>query len=146
MSAYSLPLPTVSRWSRPFWDACRKHELMIQRCKECNRLIMYPKLYCPECLSDDMEWIKASGHGKIYSYTVVTNNPPSVFADQLPYVVAIVELDEGVRLATNVVDTPVERLACDTPVEVVFDDVTEELTLPKFRVSAEPGTNRNGAR
>lgn len=134
MSGYSKPLPEPSKCSRPFWEACRRHELLIQKCNACQNLIMYPKFFCPHCLSDDLGWVKASGRGKIYSYTVVHNNPPSAFKNDLPFVVAIVELEEGVRMLSNIVDTPFDRLACEAPVEVAFDDVTPEVTLPKFRV------------
>jgi len=128
------PLPEPTHWSKPFWDACKKHELHIQKCKDCSKLIMYPKRYCPHCLSENLTWVKSEGKGVIYSYTIVCNNPPTAFLSEVPYVVAVVELDEGVRMATNIVQSDFEDIKCEAPVEVVFEDITDEITLPKFRV------------
>lgn len=134
MSNYTKPLPQPKPWSRPFWEGARRHELLIQKCKNCGQLIMYPKKYCPYCLGEEMEWVKSSGRGKIYSFTVVYNNPPSPFVDDLPFTIAIVRLEEGVQMLSNIVASDYEALQCDMNVEVVFDDVTGEITLLKFRV------------
>ena len=128
------PVPEPTIWSKPFWDACKNHELHIQKCSDCKQLIMYPKKYCPHCLSEHLTWIKSKGYGKIYSYSVVNNNPPSFFIDELPYVVAIVELDEGVRLTTNIVEDNHDLLACEVEVEVIFEKANDDITLPKFKL------------
>jgi uncharacterized OB-fold protein len=133
MKKYDKPLPQPTAWSKPFWEGCKRHELLIQKCKDCRSLIFYPKLFCPKCLSTKFEWIKASGKGKVYTYTVVQSYPPSEFAGEVPYAVGVVILEEGVRLMSNIVGCSPEAVKCDMPVEVVFDDVTEEITLPKFK-------------
>lgn len=133
MKEYKKPLPKPSPWSKPFWDSCKRHELLIQKCKDCKNPIFYPKLFCPHCLSDNLEWVKASGRGKVYSYTVVHSYQPTEFAEDVPYVVAVIDLDEGVRMMSNIVNCPTEAVKCDMEVEAIFEDVTDEITLPKFK-------------
>jgi uncharacterized OB-fold protein len=87
---------------------------------------------CPHCGADDIEWVKSSGRGHIYSYTVVENNAPSAFAGDTPYVVAVIKLDEGVQMLSNIVGCNFDDLQCDMPVEVVFEELNQEFTLPKF--------------
>ncbi|HTT75586.1 MAG TPA: OB-fold domain-containing protein, partial [Candidatus Binataceae bacterium] len=99
---YRKPLPKPSPASRPFWDAARRHELRVQHCAACNQYIYYPRDRCPHCMADKLEWRKVSGHGKVYSYTVVRRASTRSFADS-PYVLAIVELAEGPHMTTNVV-------------------------------------------
>jgi uncharacterized OB-fold protein len=131
MSEYLKPLPHPTRVSQPFWDAARRHELMLQRCEACRKFIYYPRPRCPHCFSDRLQWQPCSGTGKLYSYTVVRRPSSHLFADG-PYVLAIVELDEGPRMTTNIVAPP-ESLKVDMPVTVFFDDVTPDRTLVKFK-------------
>lgn len=130
---YRKPLPVMSPWSLPFWEGCRRHELLIQKCHDCQKLNFYPKMYCAHCLSSNMEWIKARGKGKVYSHMTVYSYQPTEFAEDVPYVVAIIELDEGVRLMSNVVGCRPEEVCCDMEVEVVFEKATDTITLAKFR-------------
>ena len=132
-AAYSKPLPKWTAWSRPFWEGARRHEVLIQRCGACGRAVFFPKVFCPHCLGRALGWERASGRGTIYSFTVVRNNPPSPFLGDVPFVVAIIELEEGVRLLSNVVECDPDALRCGQAVEVVFDDATPEVSLPKFR-------------
>lgn len=127
------PVPVVNPWARPFWDGTRAGKLLIQHCEECGRHVFYPRIACPHCSSDRLGWIEASGKGRIYSYTVVYNNAPSAFAADVPYVVAVIDLVEGVRMLSNVVDCELDRLACDMPVQVTFERLNDEFTLPRFR-------------
>jgi uncharacterized protein len=131
MENYNKPLPKSSPWSQFFWDNTKKRKLMIQQCEDCGKFIFYPKLVCPFCLSSNLRWVESSGKGKIYSFTIVNKYPPTGFS--VPYVVAIVDLEEGVKLCTNIVNYKTEKLRCDMDVEVVFEDVTNEITLPKFQ-------------
>jgi len=131
MSEYTKPLPKPTATSRPFWDAAKRHELMLQRCSGCNAFIYYPRDRCPHCLSDQLRWQPVSGHGKVHSYTVVRRASTRSFADK-PYVLAIVELEEGPRMTTNV-EAPPESMKVGMPVTVWFDDVTPERTLVKFK-------------
>jgi uncharacterized OB-fold protein len=131
MSTYEKPLPKPTSTSQPFWDAAKEHRLQLQRCGGCQAFIYYPRDRCPHCLSDQLQWQPVSGHGKVYSYTTVRRASTRSFADR-PYVLAIVELDEGVRLTTNI-EAPPERIKIGMPVTVFFDDVTPERTLVKFK-------------
>lgn len=130
------PRPVVQPWARPFWEAAREHKLVLQHCEDCGKPIHYPRCACPHCGSDRLGWRPASGCGSVYSYTVVVNNAPSAFLADMPYVVAVIELDEGVRMLSNIVDCDPEQLRCDLPVEVTFERLDDEFTLPKFRPRA----------
>jgi uncharacterized OB-fold protein len=134
MTAYTKPLPVIYPWTAPFWEGARQSRLMIQRGKRTGKLIMYPKKYSPHDYTEKIEWIQASGKGKIYTYSIVYRHATQEFQGDMPYVLAVVELEEGVRMCTNIVDTPIEKIACDAPVEAVFSPVTDEVTLVKFHV------------
>jgi len=127
----SLPIPTP--WSRPFWEACKRHELLIQQCGDCGAKIFYPKLFCPECLSSNLGWIQASGKGKVYTFTTVYGYQPGEFTQDVPYVVAVIRLEEGVQMMANIVGCRPEELKCDMDVQVIFEDVTEDISLPRFK-------------
>jgi hypothetical protein len=131
MSTYEKPLPKPTETSRPFWDAARQHRLQLQHCAGCTAYIYYPRDRCPVCLSDKLDWRPVSGKGKVYSYTIVRRASTRSFADK-PYVLAIVELDEGVRMTTNI-EAPPDRVRIGMPVAVYFDDVTPDWTLVKFK-------------
>ena len=133
MKAYDKPLPQPTPWSASFWEGCKNQELLIQQCRDCRKYVFYPKLFCPHCLSENLECVKSKGRGKVYSYSIIQSYAPSEFAEDLPYVVAVIELEEGVRMMSNIVDCPLEEIQCDMPVEVVFEQVTEEFTLPRFK-------------
>jgi hypothetical protein len=133
---YAKPLPRVDEESKGFWEACRRRELHIQRCRDCATLRHYPRALCPSCLSQRTEWVRCSGKGTVYTFTVTYQNQSPGFRDALPYVLAYVELDEGVRMLTNIVDCAAEAVRIGMPVEVVFDDVTPTATLPKFKPAA----------
>lgn len=127
------PLPVVQPWARPFWEAAREQRLVLQHCNACGRAIHYPRIACPHCGAEDLGWREASGRGTIYSYTVVESNAPSAFIAEMPFVVAVIRLEEGVQMLSNIVECDPAELVCDQPVEVVFEVLNEEFTLPKFR-------------
>lgn len=128
------PLPASDPDSGPFWEGCRRHELLLQKCRACESTRFPPARLCAECGSEESEWIEASGRGRIYSWIVVVHPVPrEVYADEVPYVVALVELDEGVRIPTNIVGCEPHEVTADMPVMVTFDDVSDDVTLPKFR-------------
>lgn len=131
MSEYTKPLPKPTATSHPFWDAAKAHRLQLQQCSGCKAFIYYPRDRCPYCLSENLEWKPVSGKGHVYSYTVVRRASTRSFADK-PYVLAIVELDEGPHMTTNVEATP-ESVKVGMPVTVCFDDVTPDRTLVKFK-------------
>ncbi|HZS00174.1 MAG TPA: Zn-ribbon domain-containing OB-fold protein [Chloroflexota bacterium] len=130
---YTKPIPIPSEESLPFWEACRRHELRLQRCAACQRYWFPPSNVCPECLSDQWEWAPASGRGTVFSFVVFHRVYHPGFRDAVPYPVAIIALDEGPRFLSNIVDCPIEDIRVGMPVEVVFEDVTDDCTLPKFR-------------
>ena len=130
---YTKPLPHIDEESRPFFEALQRHELYVQRCRECGDLRYHPRALCTNCLSSRTEWLRARGTGKIYTFTVTYQNQSAGFRESLPYVMAWVELDEGVKMLTNIIDCPPEQVKIGMPVEVVFEDVTPEVTLTKFR-------------
>ena len=129
---YRKPLPQPTPETKPFWDGLKEHELRIMHCTACDHRYLYPRPYCPKCFSDRTEWQTASGRGRLHTF-VVNHRPPPNFDG--PYVIAVIELDEGPRLMSNLVDVDPDpkNLKIDMPLEVVFDDVTAQVTLPKFR-------------
>ena len=127
------PLPKPSKWSQPFWDNTKKHKLTLKKCKDCGHIDHPPYLYCTNCSSDNSEWVEASGKGKLVAYAVNTYMVPFPFWDDMPYVVAMIELEEGVRMISNIVECNHDELKNGMALEVVFDDVSDEFTLPKWK-------------
>lgn len=134
-TAYSKPVPRPlnPEWTKPFWEAAKRHELVMPRCKTCDQLFFYPRSECPRCLSDHVEWMKVSGRGHLHTYTVVYQPANAAFCDDTPYIYAVVQLNEGPRMVSNVVQCEIEAVRVDMPLEAVFDDVTPEWTLVKFK-------------
>jgi uncharacterized protein len=128
---YKKPLPYIHEETRPYWDAAKRHELKIQKCRTCGGYYFYPRDFCPSCFSFDVEWMKVSGRGTIYSFTIC-HRPAKGFEEDVPYNLVLVELEEGPRMMSTVVGCPNDALRVGMAVEVVFDDVTEEVTLPRF--------------
>jgi len=133
MEKPTKPVPIVNEWARPFWEAARENKLKIQQCRDCGKHVFYPRISCPECFSENVDWVECSGRGTVYSFTVVENNPPSAFIQDLPYVVAVIRLEEGVQMLSNIVQWEPGTLRCDMPVHVTFEKLTDEFTLPKFK-------------
>jgi uncharacterized protein len=127
------PLPPISPDNAPFWDACRRHELVLPFCPSCGKAHLPPGPVCPFCFGRPLEWRRASGRGVVSSWTVVHQPWFPAFQPDLPYNVVQVELAEGPRLTANLVEAPNSALRVGLPVEVVFDDVTPDVTLPRFR-------------
>ena len=128
---FDLPTPDAS--TQPFWDGTRAGRLLIRRCQDCGRAHYYPRPFCPSCWSERVEWEPASGRATLYTWSVVYQNDLPPFPDRVPYVAAVVELAEGPRMMTNVVDCPFEELAFGMPLSVTFRTETETITLPVFR-------------
>ena len=132
---YKKPVPRVDEEARPFWEACARHELYVQKCRSCGKTFYYPRSFCPEDLSQDLEWVRCSGKGKVYTFTVTRQNQGAGFRDNLPYVMAYVELDEGVRMLAGIVDSDPQQLAVGAPVQVCFERIGDEFALPMFRLA-----------
>lgn len=134
-----IPAPPMTPWSAPYWDAARQGRLIIQRCNSCGQHVFYPRQVCPFCFENALDWVEASGRGEVYTFSVVLNNAPSAFVDQMPYVIAVVLLEEGVRLMSNIVDCDPDQVHCGMAVEVAFRAISDNVTLPVFRPTAGPG-------
>lgn len=104
----------------------------MPRCNACNRYWFPPSTHCPHCTSADFAWTPVSGRGKVFTYVVYHRVYHPGFADEVPYAVALVELEEGPRMISNIVGIPPDELACEMPVHVVYEDVADNVTLPKF--------------
>lgn len=137
MAEYTKPLPLITPLSKVFYDGCKDGKLLYQACSDCGETIFFPKQVCPNCMGRNLHWKQSSGKGRIYTFTVTYDYAPPEFAGDTPYAIAIVLLDEGYRMMSNIVECDLEQITCDMPVEVVFDQVTEEITLPKFRPVSE---------
>lgn len=129
------PLPSLdSEVDRVFWGAAAEGRLLVQECAECGERQFFPRSWCHYCGSAEIEWIESGGTGRVHTFTVIRRATELLeFADAVPYVVAYVELDEGVRMCTNVVDCDPEDVETGMPVEVTFEDVNESVALPVFR-------------
>jgi len=125
-------LPSVEDETRPYWEAAKAGRLLVKKCNGCGEVHHYPRPFCPSCWSEDVEWQEVSGRGTIYTYSIVFRNDLAPFDEWGTYVPAIVELDEGPRLMTNIVDTPTESLRVGMAVEVRFRDLTDEWAAPVF--------------
>ena len=133
MSA-AKPLPVIDHLSAPYWEGCRAHELRLQRCVACGATRFPPGPICPECHASDAEWVVSAGRGRVYSWIVVRHPVPAdIYREEVPYVVALVELDEGVRMPTNIVGCAPDAIIAEMEVEVAFLDVNETVSLPQFR-------------
>ena len=130
---YSLPIPVADEASAPFYAGAKEGRLMLVRCSQCGRHRLPGRERCADCWSTDSEWAQASGRGTLYSFGIMHQQYDPAFADVIPYNYATVELEEGPRLVTNIVDCPNGELRVDMPVEAVFDAVSEETTLIRFR-------------
>ncbi|MAG32571.1 MAG: DNA-binding protein [Deltaproteobacteria bacterium] len=132
-NAIARPLPELAGFAGDFYGYCKSGELRFQRCLDCSSWRHVPREMCADCGSWNWEWARSSGRGKIFSWTVVTRALHPAFQDACPYAPVIIEMEEGVRLLSELTDCPPDELAIDQTVEVVFEDVSENVTLPKFR-------------
>lgn len=132
---YRLPLPTPQPESDFYWERARAHELWLMHCNDCDATYFYPRPICPQCFSRNTGWVRSSGRGTLYAFSIAHRPPRPAFQDRLPYVAALVELEGGARIPTNLVDVEPDpsQIKIGMLVEVVFDDVTSDVTLPKFR-------------
>jgi uncharacterized OB-fold protein len=132
VTGYAKPLPTLNDENRPFWQACKDGVLKLQKCSACGH-VRYPiNRYCPRCLSDEFEWAAMSGRGTVFSYIVFHQAYGAGFKADIPYNVALVQLEEGPRLFSNIVGVPNDQVKIGDEVQVTFDAVTDEITIPRF--------------
>jgi len=130
---YARPLPDPTGATQPFWDAAREHRLVIQRSRKTGRYVFYPRNVSPFGAGDQLDWVEVSGRGTVYSYTVARRPTAPQWADEGPYIIAIVELAEGPHMTSNIVDCAPGDVKIGMPVVVSYQDVTPEVTLVQFR-------------
>ncbi len=135
MQEQTKPIFTVATNvdNKPYWDYIRQHELRVQKCVKCGKLHYPVSPICPHCMSLESEWTRLSGKGKVISFVIVHRGRSPLFPPNSPYVVGIIEMEEGIRMLSNVVGCKPEEVKMDMPVEVVFEDVGPELTVPRFK-------------
>ena len=133
MSDYLKPLPEIQPHSKAFWDATKEHKFLIQHCKDCDSNIFYPRRDCPECWSNNLDWIEAGGQGTVYSFSITYEGVEEKFVADLPIILAWVDLPEGPRINTNIINCEPEDVSIDMPVEVVYVQATDDVVIPYFQ-------------
>ncbi len=133
MSQIPKPVPQPAPESLPYWEAARQHRLELPQCEDCNKHWFPPSRTCPHCLSTQFKWSQVSGRGKVFSFVIYDRIYRPAFTEDVPYVVALVELEEGPRILSNVIGIPPDDVRCDMAVTVVFDDVSDVTSVPKFK-------------
>ncbi|MGH1489351.1 MAG: Zn-ribbon domain-containing OB-fold protein [Acidimicrobiales bacterium] len=131
-SASDKPRPLPIEPTKPYWDALAEHRITIPRCDRCSTWVWYPRPRCQSCLSNELTWTTVSGAGTVHTYTVTRQPIHPAFADETPQVQAIVELDEGVRMTTTLIDVDPETVAVGMAVQPAFDDGPDGITLLRF--------------
>jgi uncharacterized protein len=132
MANYKKPIPAVTPEMKPFFDAAKRHELVVQRCMQCGAHRFPAREICSKCLSREAAWVKVSGRGTVFSYNVMHQVYHPGFADEVPYAVVVIALEEGAKMTSNLVGMKPHDIKIDLPVKVVFEEITEDITLPKF--------------
>jgi hypothetical protein len=150
MTQNKKPVPVMQPWTRKFWEAAKDNTLLIQKCKDCDSNIFFPKKVCPECWSENLRWQEACGKAKVYTFTTMLAMVEPVFIKDLPYVIAMVDLEEGIRMTTRIVNCNPDDVKIGMDVEVVFEKLSEEFSLPMFqpadialRLSSQKGGEYN---
>jgi len=131
--AARFDLPTIEAETIPFWEAAKEGRLLLKSCNACKAVHYYPRPFCPTCWSDDVEWIEASGRATLYTHSTVYMNDLPPFGERVPYIAAVVDLDEGPRMMTEVVDCDARDLEIGMPLEVTFRELTDEISIAIFR-------------
>ena len=133
MKEYRKPIPMPDQDSFEFWEGCKRHRLLIQMCMDCKNYQFYPRAFCRQCMSENIHWTESSGRGVIHTFTVIRHHTNKDFAKEVPYVVAVVDLDEGIRMMSNVIGIDPGEVSVGMKVIVDFEDIDEEISLYKFR-------------
>ena len=123
------PSPETAAW----WEGCRNHELLIQSCTKCGHRQFYPRIICTECMSDKLEWTRSAGRGRVLTFTICRLPVSEAYAGDVPYVIALVQLEEGPTMMSNIVECNPESVTTGMPVEVIFEQRSEKITIPQFR-------------
>ena len=130
---YNKPVPERDQDSTKFWEGCKRRKLLIQRCQDCKSYQFYPRLLCRKCMSENVEWVESSGKGEVYTFTIIHFHPNPNFKKDVPYVVAIVQLEEGIRIMSNVIGIEPNKVSIGMKVKVEFEDISETVALYRFK-------------
>ncbi len=130
---FTRPLPTPTPTSAPFWDALKDGVVKLQRCNDCDAWVFYPRNRCPQCLADALTWHTVSGLGTLYTFTIARQPTSPHFAGEVPQRLGVVELDEGVRLTTTLVNVAEQDIRIGMRVKPYFDQVTDNVTLLRYQ-------------
>ena len=132
-----LPQPVANADSLPYWNAARERKLVIRKCRSCGALHFMPRFLCPECWSDQLEWVQAKGTGSVHSFSIICRASSPAFVGEVPYVIALIDLDEGPRMMANVLGDDALCVAIGDRVQVTFEDRGDGALIPQFhRVAA----------
>jgi uncharacterized OB-fold protein len=132
-----LPKPIANADSLPYWHAALERKLLIRKCNQCSAFHFMPRHLCPECWSDDLEWVQSSGTGSVYSFSIIRRAPLESFSGNVPYVIALIELDEGPRMVTNILGSNALTVKIGDRVEVEFESRGDGAMVPQFKLSTE---------
>ena len=132
---YTKPIPVPQGESDYYWEKAKSHELWLRHCNDCKQAYFYPRDICPHCFCRNTSWIRASGKGTLHTFAIVHRAPTPAFRDDAPFVVAMVDPEEGARMPTNLIEVEPDpaNITIGMPVEVIFEDITDEIALPKFK-------------
>jgi uncharacterized protein len=134
MGGYAKPIPAVTPELQPFFDAAKRHELVVQRCRSCGATRFPARPTCAHCLSGEAEWVRVGGRGTVFTYNVMHQVYHPAFAPEVPYTVVLIQLDEGPKMISNLIGVAPEDIRIGMRVEVVFEDLNDQVTLPKFKL------------
>ncbi len=135
--SYKKPLPNPNPDTSTFWEQCKEHRLTFQQCNDCGHVRWPPAIICPQCHSVSHERIASAGNGTVFTFVVYHQAFHPAFKEDLPYVVAVVKLEEGPQFVSNIVGCKPEEVSCDMPVKLIWEDITDECSLPKFQPASD---------
>ncbi|SAL14742.1 hypothetical protein AWB68_00282 [Caballeronia choica] len=136
MTEVQRPLPQPTQLTEPYWNAANEERLVVQCCRACGQRQFFPRPFCLACESDQIDWHEVSGRGTVYTFTINHRAPNAAMKERLPYAVALVDLDEGVRMMANIVNSDFAAIAIGKRVKVVFEKVSDQIKLPQFELAS----------
>lgn len=136
------PVPTLRGEEKTYFSEAKAGRLVYQRCNGCSEVIFYPRVVCPSCMSEDLEVVPSTGRGTVYSHTTLYRAGHPAFAEDVPYTIVLVDIEEGFRVLADLVESSPEAVEVGMPVEVLFDAVTDDFTVPRFRPAQAGETAR----
>lgn len=130
-------LPQPQPGTKPFWDGCKRHVLLLQKCDQCGMYQFYPRSICTRCSASSLDWVEASGRGTVLTWTIVRHSVSEAYADDIPYVIALIKLQEGPTMMSQLIECDQESVQSGMRVQVSFQDWTDDISMPMFRVRSD---------